>query len=349
MNKFEYRTFSSDIAENSFVVINIKGTPTVRNFRVQNLALQIAGLIHLIVNASAYNTGPYQVGVRPEVMLAIERYRDGYAQPGTGKVLLGLFAVLKQHDHVIMVPSDPAPDLDEMVESVAAAENLKATPLWELSVQDKKWVEENNATVVYTDASVLFSPASGSWAWYVNEDQFDSGVINHLVSTSSAERFSIAQAVRALEGPLLIVTDHAGGLHGKDTMLEALNQPDPFEGLHGDLERVRLVKVRGHDACPGNLAVDRIANLTLDTHFCDLIGDQERMNVALAAEAYDRMRVQEFKYSRKDRSSIRWAQATDMARKHYESVSAASGSVEWKRLDKKSRWSLVKKRLNAVA
>ena len=62
------------------------------------------------------------------------------------------------------------------------------------------------ARTVYTDGACAGNPGRGGWAWAVDREQFASGV--EAVTTNQRMEIRAAlEAVRELDGPLLVVSD----------------------------------------------------------------------------------------------------------------------------------------------
>ena len=63
-------------------------------------------------------------------------------------------------------------------------------------------------TVVYTDGACSGNPGPGGWAWAVSEDRWASGA-ERLTTNQRMEIAAALEAVRALDGPLEVVSDSA--------------------------------------------------------------------------------------------------------------------------------------------
>src|SRR5215213_7842934 len=61
-------------------------------------------------------------------------------------------------------------------------------------------------TIVYTDGACSGNPGPGGWAWAVSEDQWDSGP-ERVTTNQRMEIAAALEAVRALDGPLVVVSD----------------------------------------------------------------------------------------------------------------------------------------------
>lgn len=131
--------------------------------------------------------------------------------------------------------------------------------------------------MVYTDGSCLGNPGPGGWAWAVPGGRWASG---HEARTTNQrmEVSAVIQALRALDGPVVVVSDSAYVVNcfqqrwwegwRKRGWRNASGQPvanrDLWESLlalvlEGD-RRVELRKVKGHSGDPMNELVDQLAN-----------------------------------------------------------------------------------------
>ena len=131
-------------------------------------------------------------------------------------------------------------------------------------------------TVVYTDGACLGNPGPGGWAWAVPGGRFASGAAG-LTTNQRMEVTAALEAVRAIEGPLDVVSDSTYVVNCfRDRWWEGwlargwrnkAKQPvanrDLWEPLvaavQADPERVRFRWVKGHSDDPVNDLVDRLA------------------------------------------------------------------------------------------
>ena len=131
-------------------------------------------------------------------------------------------------------------------------------------------------TVVYTDGACLGNPGPGGWAWAVPGGRFASGA-EPLTTNQRMEVTAVLEAVRALDGPLEVVSDSTYVVNCfRDRWWEGwiargwrnkAKQPvanrDLWEPLvaavQADPERVRFRWVKGHGTDPVNDLVDRLA------------------------------------------------------------------------------------------
>lgn len=145
---------------------------------------------------------------------------------------------------------------------------------WSLPPEDAAWVERSGATVVYTDGSLSPKTGFSSWAWYVDAERSSSGTVAAATS-SYAERRAAVEALKSVPGPVLLVTDLEGlvprpsakVVSGKErTIIRTLRR------LVGS-GQVRVLTVKGHAYCPGNVAVDALAGEALDSTWARISAD----------------------------------------------------------------------------
>lgn len=131
---------------------------------------------------------------------------------------------------------------------------------WSLPESISNWVEQMNATVVYTDGSCCINSGVGAWAWFIDENRNNSGA--SITRTSmQAERRALLGALREVPGNLLVVTDCQAvwnTLPGPNTPLKARRQMAEIVELMADRE-VRFHPTKAHDLCRGNNAADHLA------------------------------------------------------------------------------------------
>ena len=127
--------------------------------------------------------------------------------------LLGISQLVKQHREegltitFSMGISSPSSVRESDFEDAKARERKKfadrqaRVQAWQLPEEDAKWVEENNATVIYTDGACISSTGFSAWAWYINEELHGSGTVAPT-SSSYAERRAALEALTANPGPV---------------------------------------------------------------------------------------------------------------------------------------------------
>ncbi len=131
------------------------------------------------------------------------------------------------------------------------------------------------ATTVYTDGACSGNPGPGGWAWAVSAAHFASGPAAR--TTNQRMEISAAyEAVRALPGPLVVVSDSTyvvkcfndGWWRGwlkkgwRNSKGEPVANQDlwaPFIALVTERANVRFRWVRGHSGDPMNELVDELA------------------------------------------------------------------------------------------
>ena len=202
--------------------------------------------------------------------------------------LLGISQLVKQHREegltitFSMGISSPSSVRESDFEDAKARERKKfadrqaRVQAWQLPEEDAKWVEENNATVIYTDGACISSTGFSAWAWYINEELHGSGTVAPT-SSSYAERRAALEALTANPGPVLIVSDHANILLPPSARVLATREKRVLKSLRRmvKMRQVRILTVRGHSDCPGNIAVDRIASSVLVDSWAKVAADVE--------------------------------------------------------------------------
>ena len=131
-------------------------------------------------------------------------------------------------------------------------------------------------TEVYTDGACLGNPGPGGWAWAVPGDGFASGADAHTTNQRMEVQAAL-EAVRSLEGPLVVVSDSTyvvncfrdrwwEGWRARGWMNKAkkpVANRDLWEPLidavRADPTRVTFRWVKGHSDDPANDLVDRLA------------------------------------------------------------------------------------------
>lgn len=131
------------------------------------------------------------------------------------------------------------------------------------------------AREVFTDGACAGTPGPGGWAWAVDSGHTGSG--SHPRTTNQRMEITAAlEAVRALEGPLVVVSDSTyvvncfrdgwwRGWHARG-WLNSAKQPvanrdlwEPFVDLVGERGDVVFRWIKGHSGDPMNDLVDRLA------------------------------------------------------------------------------------------
>jgi len=130
-------------------------------------------------------------------------------------------------------------------------------------------------TVAYTDGACSGNPGPGGWAWAVPNGPFASGA--EAKSTNQRMEVSAAlEAVRALSGPLRIVSDSTyvvncfrdrwfegwmkrGWTNSKKEPVANRDLWEPLIDLYLERGDVDFAWVKGHSGDPMNDLVDRLA------------------------------------------------------------------------------------------
>ncbi len=132
------------------------------------------------------------------------------------------------------------------------------------------------STVVYTDGACLGNPGPGGWAWAVPGGAFASGA-SPATTNQRMEITAALEAVRALEGPLVVRSDSTyvvncfrdrwwegwiarGWLNKAKKPVANRDLWEPLiEAVRAEPDRVRFEWVKGHSDDPMNDLVDRLA------------------------------------------------------------------------------------------
>jgi ribonuclease HI len=135
---------------------------------------------------------------------------------------------------------------------------------------------EETGLVVFTDGSCLGNPGRGGWAWAIENGAFASGA-ESTTTNQRMEVHAVIEAIRALEGPLVIASDSAYVVNcfkqrwwvgwqrrnwRNSQGAPVANQDlwEPLLALALDPSRhVAFKKVQGHSGDPMNDLVDRLA------------------------------------------------------------------------------------------
>ena len=131
------------------------------------------------------------------------------------------------------------------------------------------------ARAVYTDGACSGNPGPGGWAWAVEDGPFASGAEAHSTNQRMEVRAAL-EAVRSLDGPLLVVSDSTYVVNCfRDTWwlgwiergwTNSSRQPvanrdlwEPLIDLFQARGDVAFAWVKGHSGHPMNDFVDRLA------------------------------------------------------------------------------------------
>lgn len=147
---------------------------------------------------------------------------------------------------------------------------------WTLPKKEAEWVEDNNATIIYTDGACISSSGFSAWAWHIDEERFDSGTVAPA-SSSYAERRAALEALQATSGPVLLVSDHSNLLMPPSARVLAAREQRVLKSLRRMVKQrqVRILTVRGHADCPGNITVDKLVSSTLLASWAKVASDAE--------------------------------------------------------------------------
>ena len=142
--------------------------------------------------------------------------------------------------------------------------------------QEELFSTETTRLTVFTDGSCLGNPGRGGWAWIVPGGRFASGAEPSSTNQRMEVR-AVLEALRALEGPVLVASDSAYVVNcfqqkwwvgwQRRNWRNASGHPvanqdlgEPLLGLALDPGRsVKFKKVQGHSGDPLNDLVDRLA------------------------------------------------------------------------------------------
>lgn len=131
-------------------------------------------------------------------------------------------------------------------------------------------------TEAYTDGACLGNPGPGGWAWAVPDGPFASGAEAHTTNQRMEVQAAL-EAVRALDGPLVVVSDSTyvvncfrdrwwegwlarGWMNKARKPVANRDLWEPLiEAVRADPGRVAFRWVKGHSDDPANDLVDRLA------------------------------------------------------------------------------------------
>lgn len=252
----KYATRSDILVKDSLFAIDVNGETILQPCRAEGLVLEGAACVQAILEARSQNLAGFRLEVTPELLERIQSPWMDRDETRSDRIYHNIRRLLETSTcDVVAAPVDP--DLQLLLSHQPAGEESN----WELDPQDAQWVEENNATIVYTDGS-CHSSLVGAWAWYIDENRHAAGPLEHAATSFTTERRALREAIEANPGPLLILSDCATVSYGVDGALAALSMRDPVWHLL-QTSRVRLAHVKGHATCRGNLRADRLARMAL--------------------------------------------------------------------------------------
>lgn len=131
-------------------------------------------------------------------------------------------------------------------------------PLAYLDEFSQEWLDTNNATLAFSDASLLWRPDgllhnTGAWSFYSDQTGLQSGLETAENSSSGQlEILAAEKAVQSITGPVLILAD---SLEVKDASLGKINR-SPYLYEQYMEGRLLVMWVKGHSDCLGNVLVD---------------------------------------------------------------------------------------------
>ena len=134
---------------------------------------------------------------------------------------------------------------------------------------------DDETTIAYTDGACSGNPGPGGWAWAVPGGRYASGFEAHTTN-QRMEITAAYEAVRALEGPLEVVSDSTYVVHcfrdrwhegwARRGWTNSQRKPvanrdlwEPFIALVLDRGDVTFRWVKGHGTDPWNEIVDQLA------------------------------------------------------------------------------------------
>jgi ribonuclease HI len=135
---------------------------------------------------------------------------------------------------------------------------------------------DGHRVTVFTDGSCLGNPGRGGWAWAVPDGPFASGA-ESATTNQRMEMTAVLEALRSLDGPLLVASDSAyvvncfqqrwwegwqrrGWRNSQGAPVANQDLWEPLLALALDPSRsVKFRKVQGHSGDPMNDLVDQLA------------------------------------------------------------------------------------------
>jgi ribonuclease HI len=250
-----FATRSAALGHGSLMALDVAGAPQVQRANGHDLSLEALGLITALKAADVVASRT-SVELSPALDRALTLTRAGRTFASATTMLTNALEVVATRAHDLVVTPTPD-DLTALLAAHASTSEVHRT--FELSPADARWVQAHGATVVYTDGSADGTRALGAWGWYVDEELYDSGPVEHLASALTAERRAVREALLFLDGPLLVVSDCETVLTGRDVLAESMGHERALEPLRAG-RPVRVVHTRGHADCPGNVVADHLAH-----------------------------------------------------------------------------------------
>ena len=128
---------------------------------------------------------------------------------------------------------------------------------------------------VYTDGACSGNPGPGGWAWVVLGGPYAAGC-EASTTNQRMELTATLEAMRALSGPLLVVSDSTyvvhcfrdrwwqgwlrrGWVNNRKQPIANRDLWEPLVALYRERADVEFEWVKGHSGDPGNEAADRLA------------------------------------------------------------------------------------------
>lgn len=311
----KYAVRSGILLEDSLVVLDVAGEVTVKKIRAEGLNLEARALAWAIRAASAAGLCDVQVPISPSLHALASSQVEVSEADGP---LWNLRQILR-HSPFEVVVAEP----DERLVELARSQPLLSGS-WELDPDDAAWAEAHGATVVFTDGSSTANRV-GAWAWYVDESLYAAGPVEHVATGLTAERRAVAEALAAIPGPVLVLSDHERVMESFDAFLDALSIPDPIDALERSAP-VRVSHVKGHADCVQNLRADRLAHRAVTERLAELEVDVDLaiLHEAAAAEVTARLSErQEFRRARERWCKVRRRELITERHPDWDSLSKA--------------------------
>lgn len=289
-----YKT--QDVGYESGVIAITDGETThVAQYRTQGPALRMLGGIHALRLALKHENADVEVVMDADSLECLNTYlaTGRITVPDTLPQLLRLAAMYVEATGVtselsirfvagdINLQDADMEEFQRVYDEAKAAYDFKQSREWALPADLREWVEDNNATVVYTDGSFLGETGFAAWAWWVDDKQYQVGTMAGA-SSVMAERAAILNAINTITGPVLVVTDAESYLpkmtrviHGTHARIAKFLTRQ----LKGR-DNVKVHVVSGHDICTGNVKVDRLARDAVKNgwaHICETPGLARRL------------------------------------------------------------------------